>query len=207
MTAKCNCNVCSGHLEFDDADVGTKITCPHCQMETVLYVPKVTACPLTHATPPTKDAKNDMAPPPKPPVRTITVAPTKAADVKNSAVLSTLLLLALLAIGSAIVFLLHEQAQALNRLAERASAPKWDYKVVACEDDSREMQEYHQRTEKASLLDAYSEGQRYKGQFGLLKVRPDGDKSYGASEWELCAWFLEPRRDDPKLILIFKRPL
>lgn len=37
--AVCACNVCSGHLEFDAARTGETIACPHCGMETKLYVP------------------------------------------------------------------------------------------------------------------------------------------------------------------------
>jgi DNA-directed RNA polymerase subunit RPC12/RpoP len=37
----CTCNICSGKLEFDAPQAGTTIQCPHCQMDTVLFVPKV----------------------------------------------------------------------------------------------------------------------------------------------------------------------
>ena len=50
---KCNCNTCSGHLEFDPAHVGMAIQCPLCGMETVLYEP--TTSPA--ATPPTEETK------------------------------------------------------------------------------------------------------------------------------------------------------
>jgi DNA-directed RNA polymerase subunit RPC12/RpoP len=39
MIAKCNCNQCSTHLEFDSANAGQVINCPTCGMETTLYVP------------------------------------------------------------------------------------------------------------------------------------------------------------------------
>lgn len=39
MMAKCNCNNCSTHLEFDTSNSGKAITCPSCGMETKLYVP------------------------------------------------------------------------------------------------------------------------------------------------------------------------
>jgi hypothetical protein len=39
MTAKCNCNHCSAHLEFDSASAGSVTTCPTCGMDTTLYVP------------------------------------------------------------------------------------------------------------------------------------------------------------------------
>ena len=38
-TAKCDCTACSGHLAFDPNHAGHTITCPHCGMETVLYLP------------------------------------------------------------------------------------------------------------------------------------------------------------------------
>ena len=35
----CRCNLCSGEIEFEAARAGETITCPHCAMETVLYLP------------------------------------------------------------------------------------------------------------------------------------------------------------------------
>jgi len=35
----CNCNVCSGTLEFEAVHAGTTVQCPHCGMETVLFAP------------------------------------------------------------------------------------------------------------------------------------------------------------------------
>jgi DNA-directed RNA polymerase subunit RPC12/RpoP len=35
----CPCNVCSAHLEFETDHAGTTIQCPHCNAETVLFVP------------------------------------------------------------------------------------------------------------------------------------------------------------------------
>jgi predicted RNA-binding Zn-ribbon protein involved in translation (DUF1610 family) len=34
----CNCTTCSGHIEFDSVHAGQTVTCPHCGIETVLYV-------------------------------------------------------------------------------------------------------------------------------------------------------------------------
>src|SRR5207245_882443 len=39
MFAKCPCNNCSEHLEFDESDAGSTVTCPHCGLETTLFVP------------------------------------------------------------------------------------------------------------------------------------------------------------------------
>jgi hypothetical protein len=182
MILKCNCNVCNEHLEFDDADAGKTITCPHCQMETVLYVPKVSARPPTHVTPPKLK---------------ITSAPTKSTGV----------LLVLLAIGSAVAFLLNQQVKALNRLAEKAAAPRWSYKVVACDDDAKRMDAYSAKQRKAGeiseaqyLMDISLHSEYENGRFDMLDVSPGED-------WELAAHFLEPVREHPKLILIFKRPL
>jgi hypothetical protein len=38
-TAKCTCNVCSGYIEFDPARAGETLSCPHCKMETLLFLP------------------------------------------------------------------------------------------------------------------------------------------------------------------------
>jgi Zn finger protein HypA/HybF involved in hydrogenase expression len=35
---RCTCNHCSGHLEFDAAHAGETIQCPHCKLDTVLFV-------------------------------------------------------------------------------------------------------------------------------------------------------------------------
>jgi hypothetical protein len=40
QTVKCNCNQCSGHIEFDAASAGQSVTCPHCGMDTILFVPE-----------------------------------------------------------------------------------------------------------------------------------------------------------------------
>lgn len=37
--AVCTCNSCSGHLEFDPANAGETVQCPHCGVDTVLLVP------------------------------------------------------------------------------------------------------------------------------------------------------------------------
>jgi len=50
MTAKCNCNNCSSHLEFDSANAGQVITCPSCGMETKLYVPPPAPVPKVEKT-------------------------------------------------------------------------------------------------------------------------------------------------------------
>ena len=41
MFEKCSCNHCSGHVEFDASHAGQVVACPHCGMETVLFVPQV----------------------------------------------------------------------------------------------------------------------------------------------------------------------
>lgn len=43
----CKCNTCSGQIEFDSSLVqsGTTIPCPHCGIDTLLYIPKVRGNP------------------------------------------------------------------------------------------------------------------------------------------------------------------
>jgi hypothetical protein len=41
MDAKCKCQHCNTHLEFDDRGAGQMVACPHCGLETMLYVPPV----------------------------------------------------------------------------------------------------------------------------------------------------------------------
>lgn len=41
----CPCNICSCSLEFDPVHAGETIQCPHCGMETVLFIPKTTLSP------------------------------------------------------------------------------------------------------------------------------------------------------------------
>ena len=40
MFEKCSCNHCSGHIEFDASEAGQVVACPHCGLETKLYVPQ-----------------------------------------------------------------------------------------------------------------------------------------------------------------------
>jgi DNA-directed RNA polymerase subunit RPC12/RpoP/uncharacterized membrane protein len=37
---KCWCTHCKGHIEFDSDAAGETIQCPHCQQDTVLFVPR-----------------------------------------------------------------------------------------------------------------------------------------------------------------------
>lgn len=37
--AKCRCQVCNSGIEFEAARAGETVECPHCKMETVLFVP------------------------------------------------------------------------------------------------------------------------------------------------------------------------
>ncbi|MCW5553684.1 MAG: DUF308 domain-containing protein [Verrucomicrobiae bacterium] len=39
--AKCSCQNCNGHIEFDAEQVGEAVTCPHCGLETKLFVPAI----------------------------------------------------------------------------------------------------------------------------------------------------------------------
>ena len=41
MTVKCNCQHCNGHIGFESVGFqpGTRVTCPHCDMETPLFIP------------------------------------------------------------------------------------------------------------------------------------------------------------------------
>jgi hypothetical protein len=36
----CNCNTCSGGIEFEDSQTGSTVQCPHCGIETILFIPK-----------------------------------------------------------------------------------------------------------------------------------------------------------------------
>lgn len=39
MNHKCPCQNCNGHIEFDASDSGRTVNCPHCSLETLLFVP------------------------------------------------------------------------------------------------------------------------------------------------------------------------
>src|SRR5438128_12132952 len=51
MLVKCLCNNCSGHLEFESSDAGQHVECPHCAMETILYVPQSPISPQEQSEP------------------------------------------------------------------------------------------------------------------------------------------------------------
>lgn len=44
MFVKCVCNNCPGHIEFDESSAGQTVTCPHCGVETVLFIPSGAQC-------------------------------------------------------------------------------------------------------------------------------------------------------------------
>jgi hypothetical protein len=47
----CPCIKCEGLLEFEQTDVGATVVCPHCGIETVLFIPNRTSGPPTQAAP------------------------------------------------------------------------------------------------------------------------------------------------------------
>jgi predicted RNA-binding Zn-ribbon protein involved in translation (DUF1610 family)/type II secretory pathway pseudopilin PulG len=54
--AKCNCTTCSGHIEFEVENAGQTVTCPHCGIETLLFIPHGA---LTYSSkPPVVDSPN-----------------------------------------------------------------------------------------------------------------------------------------------------
>ena len=48
MIAKCSCQHCNGHIEFDAQHAGQTADCPHCGLGTVLFIPPP---PQVHAQP------------------------------------------------------------------------------------------------------------------------------------------------------------
>lgn len=49
--AKCSCQVCNGHIAFPVEAAGQAVECPHCKMETVLFVPPPPPSPPTKPAP------------------------------------------------------------------------------------------------------------------------------------------------------------
>jgi len=47
--AKCNCQHCDGHISFPLEMAGQAINCPHCQVETLLFVPSTCNQPVKSA--------------------------------------------------------------------------------------------------------------------------------------------------------------
>ena len=45
---KCRCRNCDGHLEFEANRDGEALACPHCGMETQLYIPGRARLPIEH---------------------------------------------------------------------------------------------------------------------------------------------------------------
>jgi hypothetical protein len=52
MFGKCLCNHCSGHIEFDSEHAGQLVTCPHCGLETKLFIPSPVSEPKQQQPPP-----------------------------------------------------------------------------------------------------------------------------------------------------------
>jgi hypothetical protein len=54
----CSCNNCDGHLEFERLRAGERVDCPHCGMETLLYIPQG-AEPALQSPPPISTAQGE----------------------------------------------------------------------------------------------------------------------------------------------------
>lgn len=59
----CSCGTCSGHIEFEAERAGETVQCPHCGIDTLLYVP---AHPSTHLTPKSERTRMRVNPSPIP---------------------------------------------------------------------------------------------------------------------------------------------
>lgn len=59
--AKCNCQFCNGHIAFPAEMAGQVIACPHCEMETKLFVPNAPVVPPTVAPKPPMQTANGLA--------------------------------------------------------------------------------------------------------------------------------------------------
>jgi DNA-directed RNA polymerase subunit RPC12/RpoP len=46
MNAKCSCDHCNGHIEFEPDQAGQTIACPHCGLDTLLFLPSTPAEPV-----------------------------------------------------------------------------------------------------------------------------------------------------------------
>jgi hypothetical protein len=42
LFVRCPCNHCDGKIEFERSQAGNTITCPHCELDTILHVPAST---------------------------------------------------------------------------------------------------------------------------------------------------------------------
>lgn len=81
----CPCKVCNGHIEFDPSDFGNgetrTVECPHCKMETILFVPDKKA--------PKNEAKTKVAEPkvtePKVTKPKVRVCPTCSESISRNA--------------------------------------------------------------------------------------------------------------------------
>lgn len=64
MEAKCSCQFCSGHVAFDSTAAGQIVACPHCGLETMLFIPNTPKVPTVKAAPQSVsvEIKNGMNP-------------------------------------------------------------------------------------------------------------------------------------------------
>ena len=177
------CPKCKQTLDAPEELATQLIECPTCKA--TIEVPVRSR----HKEPPKPAAAPARAPQIKPPE-------VGKPGIKPAAMNTTNLLLA--GILGALIFIgIHKPSPIV--LPPAAASLKWEYKVEACDDDSTEMREYV-RTHP----DPDSSPLDFQNEFSLLKVKPSG--SDYSTDWELCAWFLEPKAH-PTLILIFKRQL
>ena len=51
--ARCSCNNCGQHIEFDDSMAGSEVACPTCGMDTELFLPRGELSPEINAPTPT----------------------------------------------------------------------------------------------------------------------------------------------------------
>jgi len=75
MDLKCPCNNCSEHLEFDESAAGETVKCPHCGVDTVLFIPQVALD--------SQPREPELAPKPKPKTAKIVAHEQKKATFRG----------------------------------------------------------------------------------------------------------------------------
>ena len=82
----CRCNICDGNLEFERGQAGSRVACPHCGMETQLYVPNTPVGIILPTTPPPTSPTPPPSPATPPPLRpqASTATPQQRRGVKGT---------------------------------------------------------------------------------------------------------------------------
>jgi hypothetical protein len=117
--AKCNCNHCSQPISFPAEGAGTTISCPHCGLDTILFIPPP---------PPKPEAPKNFISDKKPETKPVSTI-QQSNRSQFTSVVQIMQLAALICIAGFMYYDWHQKQIVLHDPLPDLPVPKWEYQT------------------------------------------------------------------------------